>query len=299
MMDLIIRAPRRPTPGETIVGHSFTTFLGGKGFNQAVASARAGASTAMIGRVGTDDYGRQFVEHLAGEGIDHSFVVQDGAEGTGIGLPLVEDSGENSIVIIPRANTRVSVHDVRAARSLIAGSDVLLLQFELPIDVACEAAALARAAGTRVIVNPAPAPASADLELVEALNGCVDILVPNMTEASQLTGLSPTAEAKELAEALRERFSCDVVVTLGDRGALVLDGDGAAVASPHRVPVVDTVGAGDAFCGAVGAWLATGATLRDAVRFGNAAGALAVGVAGAEPAMPARDAIIRQASLGS
>ena len=290
MMDLIVRAPRRPLPGETVVGSSFSTFLGGKGFNQAVAAVRAGARTAMVGRVGNDDYGRRFIEHLSREGIDHDFVLLDEQEGTGIGLPLVEDSGENSIVIVPRCNMRVSVDDVRAARSVIAASDVVLLQLELSVDVASEAAALARKNGARVILNPAPAPA--DVTQLERLRGLVDVLVPNETEAGQLMGREASPDAAGLAEGLRRRFNCDVVVTLGNQGALVLDSAGVYPAGPHTVPVVDTVGAGDAFCGTLGAWLAQGSSLREAVRFANAAGALAVGTPGAEPAMPTREAII-------
>jgi ribokinase len=291
MMDLIIRAPRRPLAGETVVGSSFATILGGKGFNQAVAAARAGATTAMVGRVGDDDYGRRFQEHLALEKINDDFVFVEELEGTGIGLPLVEDSGENSIVIIPRCNTRVSVDDVYAAGALIAGTDVLLLQFELPMDPIFEAARRAREGGAKVVVNPAPAPE--DVKGALALRGLIDVLVPNVTEARQLAGKPHSTDPSELAGILRERFECDVVVTLGSRGALVLDDDHPVLVPTHTVPVIDTVGAGDAFCGALGTWIAYGATLREAVVFANAAGALAVGTAGAEPAMPRRIEILR------
>jgi ribokinase len=291
MMDLIVRAARRPQAGETVVGSSFTTFLGGKGFNQAVAAARAGARTSMIGRLGDDDYGRRFLAHLDHESIERSYVIVDTEVGTGIGLPLVEDSGENSIVIVPQANSRVSAADVRAAAAAIQSADVLLLQLELPVEAACEAARIARESATTVILNPAPAPG--DAGAVDGLVGLVDVLVPNLTEASQLARRGAAdPDVARTATDLRDRFGGIVTVTLGSAGVYVLDGDGAQLIPAHNVPVVDTVGAGDAYCGALGAWLAAGASLRHAVRCANAAGALAVGTPGAEPAMPTRAAIL-------
>ena len=157
MMDLVVRAPRRPAVGETLVGDSFEMFLGGKGFNQAIAAARAGARTAMVGRVGGDDFGKCFLEALERDGIDAAFVTRDETLGTGVGLPLVEPSGANSIVIVPRANHRQDAGDVRAAKPAIESARVVLLQLELSAPVALEAARIARAAGRTVVLNPAPA----------------------------------------------------------------------------------------------------------------------------------------------
>ena len=280
MLDLVVRAPRRPTAGETIIGSGFDEFLGGKGCNQAVAAARAGARVAMVGRLGDDAYGRRFLDLLGREGIDASHVGVDPDEGTGVASPLVEPSGENSIVIVPRANHRVRPADVDAAGDAIDAARLLLLQLELPLDAVVAAATRARAAGATVVLNPAPA--TGDLT---ALDGLVDVLVPNAVEAAALTGIDddPLAAAK----VLRERFGCAVVVTLGAQGSLVLQADGShEQVSAHLVDVVDTVGAGDAYCGSLGARLAAGDDLLLAATYASAAGSLSVTTPGAEPSLP-------------
>ena len=280
MLDLVIRAPRRPAAGETLVGSSLDEFLGGKGCNQAFAAARAGARTAMVGRVGDDDYGRRFLSALQRDRIDTGCIVIDPTDGTGIGAPLVEDSGENSIVIIPRANRNVGEADVEAATSTIAGAKVLLLQLELPQAASRAAAALAKDAGVTVVLNPAPAVAD-----LSAFEGLVDLLVPNEGEAAMLTGIEddPLAAAKEL----QSRFDCAVIVTLGEKGSLVLQADGVHETIPaHVVEAVDTVGAGDAYCGSLGARLAAGATLLEAARYAGAAASISVTRPGAEPSLP-------------
>lgn len=279
MMDLVVRAPRRPQPGETLVGSSFDVFLGGKGCNQAIAAARAGAATAMVGRLGADDFGARFLDQLATDGIDTTGVTVDPHEGTGVGAPLVEDGGENSIVIIPRANHCMSVADVEAASDLIGGAAVLLLQLELPLDVVEAAAKVAQAAATRVLLNPAPASDGA----IDAFAGLVDVLVPNEVEAAVLCGIDDPLRA---AAALRDRVGGAVVVTVGDQGAWVVDDGAPQQLAAHPVQAVDTVGAGDAFCGALGARLAAGASLHDAATYANAAAALSVTQPGAEPSMP-------------
>jgi ribokinase len=279
MMDLAVYAPRRPTPGETLVGTGFETFLGGKGFNQAVAAARAGAATAMIGRVGADEFGNRFLAALDAEGIDRHDVGIDSTAGTGVGLPLIEPTGENSIVIVPRANRSLSVDDVESAKETIASAGVVLLQLELPVPSTVAAARIAKAAGAIVVLNPAPAVAD-----LTPFAGLVDVLVPNRVEAVQLVG---TADV----EALQDRYGCEVVLTLGGEGVVVLDGAGAQHVAAHPVEVVDTVGAGDAFCGALGAALARGAGLNEAAIEANAAAALSVTCRGAEPSLPTAAAV--------
>ena len=269
MMDLVARTPTLPKPGETVIGESFAMFLGGKGFNQAVAAARSGGDVAMVGRVGDDDFGQRFLASLDAEGIDRRGVSIDPSIGTGVGLPVVESSGQNSIIVIPQAN-----HALTAAGlpyDVLASASVVLLQWELPEPVAVEAARIARAAGATVILNPAPAVGD-----IGAFEGLVDVLVPNENEAAVL-GSVP---------------DLDVVLTLGEQGARVVLRDGTSTdIAPHDVTCVDTVGAGDAFCGALAAALAGGATLVEAARIGNAAGACAVTIEGAEPSMPRRAAI--------
>lgn len=284
MMDLVVRAPRRPTSGETLFGHSFEQFRGGKGFNQAVAAARAGARTAMVGRLGDDAWGGDFRAALGREGIDATNVGTDAHVGTGVATPLVEDDGSNSIVVVPRANLEITPQHL-ASVDLLATSSVVLMQLELPVTTVVAAARAAHAAGATVILNPAPAVCD-----LSAFRGLVDILVPNQAEATLLTGIdceSDISRVGEAADALRTMTgAAAVVITLGAAGVLVVDDAGHQHLPSHVVSCIDTVGAGDAFCGAMAAALAARAPLIDAVRRGVAAGALAVTRAGAEPSMP-------------
>ena len=265
-VDLVVQAARRPDAGETLRGTASDTVLGGKGFNQAVAAARAGARVAMVGRVGADAYGASLRAALDAEGIDAAHVGIDPSAGTGVAAILVEEGGENSIVIVPRANEEVTMADLDAASAAIGGARVVLIQLELPFAVAVAAARIGHAAGATVVLNPAPAP-----ESLTAFAGLVDIVVPNEDEAARLGG----------------GLTGDVVVTRGARGADVYHfGDVVEGIPPHPVECVDTVGAGDAFCGALAAALVRGADLVAAARYGNAAGALAVTRPGASPSMP-------------
>lgn len=273
MMDLVASAPRRPLPGETLVGTGFAMHLGGKGFNQAIAAARAGAATSMVGLLGGDDFGSAFRLSLTAEGVDDTWVGVHDAAGTGVGLPVVEPDGQNSIIIVPRANTHVGRPQIEAARDVIASADVLLLQLELPVASAVAAAHAAREAGTLVVLNPAPMTALPD-ELLD----CVDLLVPNEVELAALVGRPVTdGDVVDEARQLQERWGIDVVVTLGSRGVLVLDRRREPVQLPaHRVAAVDTVGAGDTFCGYLGAGLAAGEDLVEAAVRANAAAAISV-----------------------
>jgi ribokinase len=288
MADLVIRAPRRPNRGETIVGDSLHTYLGGKGFNQALAAARSKVPTAMVGALGDDEYGLLFRGALAIDDIDASGVLTVPDVGTGIAVPLVEDDGDNSIVIIPRANHALSPAHVHAAAAIIQRASVVLLQLELPMDTVVAAAAIAHRAGATVVLNPAPA--HADLS---GLKGLVDIIVPNETETALLTGAPVSDEsAARAADVLCQSLGASrAVITLGDKGAVAFEGGRADWHEPYVVDCVDSVGAGDAFCGALAARLSTGATLGEAVRYANAAGALATTVSGAEPSMPTAERI--------
>jgi len=288
MMDLVASAPRRPVSGETLVGTGFDTFLGGKGFNQAVSAARADASTSFVGRLGDDDFGRQFRAAMHREGIDADAVLSDRQHGTGVGLPVVEPSGQNSIIIVPRANHAMTVEQVEAAAPTIQAAAVLLLQLEIPVPAVAAAARLARQAGTTVVLNPAPF-APCPPELLEQ----VDVLVPNEVELLALSG-GGAAGAELLARQVHGKWGTDLVVTLGARGALVLDGSGAAsVVDGHTARAVDTVGAGDVFCGNLGARLAEGADLAEAVAYANAAAALAVTRRGGAESAPTRIEVMR------
>ncbi|MGH3716591.1 MAG: ribokinase [Micromonosporaceae bacterium] len=294
MKDLVTRAPRRPARGETLHGTGFDEYLGGKGVNQAVAAGRAQARTAMVGRLGKDAYGEEFLALLQAEGIDATEVRRDPDLGTGVGLPVVEPDGANSIIIVPRANDAVGREDVRQAAGTIADSRVLGVQLELSLESAAEAARIAYGAGVFTVLNPAPCH-----PVPVALKGLFDLVVPNEVEAEQLTGLSCDGDAAtQVARRVADEWSRrGAVLTLGARGAIVVDRTGeteqVSWLPPYRIEVVDTVGAGDAFCGTLAARIAAGDPLAEAARYANAAGALATTVPGAVPAMPRHADILR------
>ena len=278
-MDLVFRVPRLPVAGETLFAESFELLDGGKGLNQAIAAARLGAAAALIGRVGADGYGERLVGRAAGEGVDVSAVKRDAEAATAVAVPLVVSSGDNVIVASAGANGRVSAADIREARAVIAGADVLLLQFETPLEAVIEAALIAHAAGRTVILNPAPARL-----IPPTLAGCVDILVVNEVEAAALAGAGePGEQALRLAVGRRA-----AIVTLGPAGGAWAESGTARPFSAHHVAAVDAVGAGDAFCGALGAALADRRPLAEAVAFANAAAAISVTRHGAAPSLPTR-----------
>tara|TARA_B100000749_G_scaffold184214_1_gene142404 strand:- start:91 stop:978 length:888 start_codon:yes stop_codon:yes gene_type:complete len=288
MYDLVATVPRRPKTGETLVGNTFGMFLGGKGANQAIAASRAGSKVTMVGRLGNDFFGKQFLEKFSREGINTDFVTQDDENGTGVAMPLIDASGDNSIVIIPQANMALTVENINQAQSTIADADVLVMQCEVPMDANQRAAEIAKQNDTLVILNPAPAQLIPDQILK-----LVDIIIPNEIETETLTGL-PTKTENEVLVAGRNLLSKGVetvILTLGDRGSLLLNEDGEKLIPAFDVSVVDTTAAGDSFCGVLAASLANGISINLSVEIANAAGALAVTKLGAEPSLPQRDAI--------
>jgi len=288
MYDLVATAPRRPKTGETLIGDSFGMFLGGKGANQAIAASRAGAIVSMVGRLGNDLFGDQFLEKFSEEGINTDFVIQDTENGTGVGMPLIDASGDNSIVIIPQANMALSFENIDQAESSIADSDVLVLQCEVPMEANQRAAEIANKNDTLIILNPAPA-----CEIPDALLSLVDIITPNESETEILTGM-PTEtdnQAIEAAHLLLSKGIETVILTLGSRGSFLLTKKMEKLIPAYSVEVVDTTAAGDAFCGALAASLAHGINIEKSVKIANAAGALAVTKLGAEPSLPSREEI--------
>lgn len=278
-MDLVIRSPRHPRVGETILGGPFQTFPGGKGANQAVAIARLGAPVAMIGRVGQDDFGEALLRSAARDGVNISAITRDPEAATGVALITVDAAGQNTIVVAPGANARVSTADIAACEGLIASAAALVVQLECPIPAVLQAARIARRNGVPILLNPAPAQPLSDELLAR-----VDVLIPNQTELFQLApGQDSTQTA---ARVLRARGVKTVVVTLGEDGVYVLGSDLEEILPAHVVQVVDTVAAGDAFVGAFAVALAEGRTIVEAARWGNAAGALAVTRHGAQPSLP-------------
>lgn len=282
-MDLVARAPRMPVPGETLLGHSFATVPGGKGANQAVAAARLGARTAMIGCVGEDAFGLALRTGLEADGIDCRAIRTVAGGSSGVALIVVDAYGRNGIVVVPGANARLAPEDVDRHASLLASSRVVALQLENPLATVLHAARTARALGRTVVLNPAPAQA-----LPPGLLACVDFLVPNEIEAGMLTGLAVDSpeRAVEAGQRLRAEGAPNVLVTIGERGVALVTAAGARHVPAHRVEVVDTTAAGDTFIGALCVALARGRSLDAAVDFAQAAAAIAVTRPGAQPSIP-------------
>jgi ribokinase len=282
--DLVTFTPRIPRPGETILGSGFKTGPGGKGSNQAVAAARAGALVSFIARIGTDMFGEMALAVWREAGIDTANVIQTGEYPTGVASIIVDDHGENIIVVASGANWQLTAADVEAADAAIAASRVFLAQLETPLVSVRRGLEIARRHGVTTILNPAPGqPLPADL--------LADIITPNQTEAEIITGVS-SANPESACAALRAYGANTIVMTLGGDGALLFDAQG-----PQRVPafqvdnVVDTTGAGDAFNGALAVALAEGRPLPGAIRFASATGAISVTRPGATESMPTRDEI--------
>ncbi len=288
-MDLVVRSPRLPQPGETLTGHSFATIPGGKGANQAVAAARQSISTAMVGRVGADDFGHQLRHALAVDGINIDAVQVDAETYTGIATITVAESGENQIVIVPGANGRVNAADLTHLKSRFATAQLLLLQCEIPAAIVAQAAQLAHAAGVTVILDPAPVPAM-DLRPIYPF---IDILTPNQVEAAQLTGRSVNnlLEAEKAIAHLQQQGATTVLIKLGEQGVLCGTPQETFHIPAFPVSVVDTVAAGDAFNGGLAVAIAEGRSLQQAVIWASATAALSVSQAGAQPSMPTRSQV--------
>ncbi len=285
-MDLVVRVPRMPRPGETVLGGEFGTFPGGKGANQAVAAGRLGAAVSMIGRVGDDDFGRRLTAGLQAEGVNIARVGIDPEAPSGIAVITLDEAGQNSIVVASGANMRMRPKDVAEALGSIGHIDAVVMPLEVPMDCIEAAVQVGKQRRALVVLNPAPA-----RELPEELYSLIDVIVPNESETSILAGgeVSTLSQAEDAGRALQTMGVRKVVLTLGARGALVLDGDQPKTVLPaHKVEVVDTTAAGDAFVGALAVALAEGSELKEAARLANAAGALAVTRLGAQPSMPTR-----------
>jgi ribokinase len=274
-LDLVVRSPRIPRPGETLIGGSYDEYPGGKGLNQAVAAARSGARVAFVGAFGDDDAGTR-LRAVAGEsGVDTTATPSISGPPTGRALITVSDDGENTIVVVPGSNARV---DSAAAPS----GSIVLAQLEIPVETVTRAFADAKRRGARTILNPAPA-----TELPQDLLAVTDVIVPNEHEIQLVGGVG----------ALLAAGVSTVIVTMGASGVEVtttVDGSGSSTTrhGAIRVDVVDTTGAGDAFCGALAARLAAGDALADAVGWAIRAGGLATTRHGAVPSLPTREEII-------
>jgi ribokinase len=287
-MDLVVRTPRLPTPGETLTGHTFFTAPGGKGANQAVACARLGVPTRMVGRVGDDLFGEQLRASLRSFGVQDDGVLTTPGP-SGVALIAVDDLAENTIVIVPGANGSVSIADIPRLEAVLDGARILLVQLEVPIETVVAAARAAHTRGVTVILDPAPA-----LPLPDELYALADIITPNEHEAATLTGIAVRDDqgAIAAARALIARGARRVAIKLGARGALTADTEGEQFWSSFTVTPVDTVAAGDAFNGGLAVALSEGRSFDEAIRWGLAAGALSVTRHGAQPSMPERNEVL-------
>lgn len=295
-MDLVCRVARMPRPGETILGGDLATIPGGKGANQAVAAAKLGGNVHFIGRVGEDDFGQRLLTGLTQHNVNTRYVTITEGVSSGCALILVDKKGENSIVVSPGANRKVSPEDVDAAADLIKNAAVVVMQLEIPHETVAHAIALCRKLGVPTILDPAPVPPKG---LPRRMYD-VEILTPNQTEAQALlavrtAGRSPRSkppDAKQMGADLLARGARMVVLKLGDRGSMVQDTAGyIQTVKPFKVTVVDTTAAGDAFTGALAVGLAEQLPIARTVKMANAAGALCCQTFGAQPALPTRAAV--------
>lgn len=283
--DMIIRVPRIPRPGETVLGGEFSMAPGGKGANQAVAAARAGGRVTLLARVGDDVFGERAIRNFETDGIDIRFIMRDGRAASGVALINVGPDGENSISVASGANALLSPDDVLRAEQAFTVADIVLMQLETPIETVQAAAEMASIRGIPAVLNPAPA-----RPLDDKLLRSVTVLTPNESETELLTGVrvASEAEAKKAAAQLRRRGPRLVIITRGKRGCYVAGDDFEGGVPAFKVRPIDTTAAGDVFNGALAVALAEEKLLREAVRFASAAAALSVTKLGAQPSAPTR-----------
>lgn len=287
-MDLVVKSPRVPQAGETIRGHGFQLIPGGKGANQAAAAAKLGGRVAMVGRVGRDAFGPALMENLTQLGVDTHHVTLDDEAATGVATIIVDDTGENRIIITAGANGRVNHTDIDRAEPLFQQAKILILQFEIPLETVDYAIGKARQYPVKVILNPAPAyPVSPEFL------ARVHCLVPNETETRTLTGLdvNDLPSAEKAAQKLLGCGVSEVIITLGERGALLATRQGMTHVPAKKVKVVDTTAAGDAFIGGLAVALVKGSSWEEAVRYAACAGTLAVTKLGAQTSLPSAEEV--------
>jgi ribokinase len=287
-MDLVVRSPRIPVSGETILGGDFLMVPGGKGANQAVAVAKLGAHAIFVARLGDDVFGRKSLESFQKERVDTRHVTLTPGTPSGVALITVDAAGNNAIVVAPGANAKLSPEDVRQAQSEIASAGAVVAQLEVPVATVQCAAELAHQAGVKFILNPAPAQ-----KLPSALLALVTVLTPNEIEAQILTGVEvkDAESACAAADRLLEAGVQSAMITMGAKGFLLAEGSTREHIAAEKVNVVDTTAAGDAFTGSLAVGLGQGHSLRDSALFANRAAALSVTRMGAQPSMPTMEEV--------
>lgn len=290
-MDLVVRIPQIPRPGETLLGGVFKTFPGGKGANQAVAAARLGAHVTMIGCVGGDAFGREMRDTLIAEDIDTTHILVHPESATGVALIQVDAAGQNSIAVASGANFQLTSADVESAMQAIEKFDVLVMSLETPLETIYTAAKIASQRGAKVLLNPAPAQM-----LKPDLLELVDVLLPNEHEVALMTRQPALQSAADLQTAAQKLLSLGVknlMVTMGSQGAILFDGKTESNIPACPVQAVDTTAAGDCFVGALAVGLCEGRSLLAAAEFASAAAAISVTRDGAQPSLPRREEVMQ------
>jgi ribokinase len=287
--DMIVKLPHLPKPGETVIHGTYSSAAGGKGANQAVAAARAGGDVVFVTKVGNDSFGSRAIEGFRKEGINTDYSCIDPSAPSGVALILVDEQGENSIGVASGANGHFTPSDLSQALEVISAADILLLQLEIPISTVEAAIRCATQAGVPVILNPAPA-VTLDPDLLRHIS----VITPNRSEAETLSNVSLADDTslEKASQVLRSQGVGAVIITLGPRGASLAGASSFELISGFPVQAVDTTAAGDIFNGALAVSLGEGTSLRDAVRFANAAAALSVQKLGAQPSAPQREEIL-------
>lgn len=288
-MDLVVQANRLPLGGETIMGTAFHEIPGGKGANQAVAMARLGASVKMIGKVGQDGFGSSLLSTLKVDGVDTTCIETVEGKSTGVALITLQESGENSIIVVPGANGEVKPSDIIKNEKTIREAGLLVAQLEVPIETVNEALKTAKAAGAITILNPAPAQA-----LSQEILSHVDLLTPNETELALISQMpvSDLASIKRAAQALIDQGVKALVVTLGSEGSLYLNDKGESLyQKAFEVKALDTTAAGDSFTAGLAVCLSQGKTMSEALEFASKVGALTVQTLGAQSSLPHLEAV--------
>ncbi|MEQ2527995.1 ribokinase [Robertmurraya yapensis] len=286
MTDLVVQTPKVPVEGETIIGSTFNRFTGGKGANQAVAAARLGGDVTMIGKLGEDDFGREHIDALKAEHINHQSVLYDSQSNTGVGNIVIDQNGNNRIVVIPGSNLRLTEKDIASFENVIIDSDIVVLQLEIPMETVYKSIELAHKHGKTIILNPAPAQ-----PIKSSYIDKVDYFVPNETEASLLTNIevSSLETAEKAVETLLMQGYKNVIITLGSKGVLFKNSSEMKFVKAHTVKAVDTTAAGDSFIGSFAFGLSNEMSIEQSLNLAVAASALTVTKLGAQPSLPKID----------